>query len=62
MDRRAGRRRGRGPRQLACGPTPPTSREDRHVPYTSFVDALLLLVRDEHGLLTERSNTGYADG
>lgn len=30
--------------------------------YTSFVDALLLLVRDGHVLLAERSGTGYADG
>jgi 8-oxo-dGTP diphosphatase len=32
------------------------------VPYTSFVDVLLLLTRDEHVLLAERANTGYADG
>ncbi len=30
--------------------------------YTSFVDVLLLLVRDEHVLLALRDNTGYADG
>jgi 8-oxo-dGTP diphosphatase len=32
------------------------------VPYTSFVDVLLLLVRDEHVLLALREGTGYADG
>jgi 8-oxo-dGTP pyrophosphatase MutT (NUDIX family) len=32
------------------------------VHYTSFVDVLLLLVRDGHVLLAERYNTGYADG
>lgn len=32
------------------------------MPYTSPVDALLLLVRDGHVLLAERSGTGYADG
>jgi 8-oxo-dGTP diphosphatase len=32
------------------------------VPYTSVVDVLLLLVRDEHVLLAQRHNTGYADG
>jgi 8-oxo-dGTP diphosphatase len=32
------------------------------VHYTSFVDVLLLLVRDGHVLLAERCNTGYADG
>lgn len=31
-------------------------------PYTSFVDVLLLLVRDDHVLLAQRSGTGYADG
>lgn len=30
--------------------------------YTSFVDVLLLLVRDEHVLLALREGTGYADG
>ncbi|MGH3993818.1 MAG: NUDIX hydrolase [Pseudonocardiaceae bacterium] len=30
--------------------------------YTSFVDVLLLLVREDHVLLAERYNTGYADG
>lgn len=30
--------------------------------HTSYVDVLLLLVRDEHVLLAERANTGYADG
>ncbi|MGH3792806.1 MAG: NUDIX hydrolase [Pseudonocardiaceae bacterium] len=30
--------------------------------YTSFVDVLLLLVRQDHVLLAERCNTGYADG
>lgn len=32
------------------------------MPYTSFVDVLLILVRDGHVLLAERSGTGYADG
>jgi 8-oxo-dGTP diphosphatase len=32
------------------------------VPYTSVVDVLLLLVRDERVLLARRHNTGYADG
>ncbi|WP_091450420.1 NUDIX hydrolase [Actinokineospora iranica] len=32
------------------------------MPYTSFVDVLLLLVRDGHVLLARRHNTGYADG
>lgn len=30
--------------------------------YTSFVDVLLLLVRQDHVLLALRDNTGYADG
>lgn len=30
--------------------------------YTSFVDVMLLLVRDERVLLAQRSGTGYADG
>jgi 8-oxo-dGTP diphosphatase len=32
------------------------------VPYTSFVDVLILLIRDDHVLLAQRANTGYADG
>ena len=32
------------------------------MPYTSFVDVLVLLVRDGHVLLAQRANTGYADG
>jgi len=32
------------------------------VHYTSFVDVLLLLVRDDHVLLALREGTGYADG
>lgn len=32
------------------------------MPYTSFVDVMLLLVRDERVLLAQRSGTGYADG
>ncbi|MCA1675506.1 MAG: NUDIX domain-containing protein, partial [Actinobacteria bacterium] len=32
------------------------------MPYTSFVDVLLLLVREDHVLLAQRHNTGYADG
>lgn len=32
------------------------------MPYTSFVDVLLLLVRDDHVLLAQRAGTGYADG
>lgn len=32
------------------------------MPYTSFVDVLILLIRDDHVLLAERANTGYADG
>lgn len=30
--------------------------------YTSFVDVLLLLVREDHVLLAQRHDTGYADG
>ncbi len=30
--------------------------------YTSFVDVMLLLVRDDHVLLALRQGTGYADG
>ncbi|MGH3937717.1 MAG: NUDIX domain-containing protein [Pseudonocardiaceae bacterium] len=30
--------------------------------YTSFVDVLLLLVRQNHVLPAQRHNTGYADG
>jgi 8-oxo-dGTP diphosphatase len=30
--------------------------------YTSYVDVLLLLLRDEHVLLALRDGTGYADG
>ncbi|WP_018685364.1 NUDIX hydrolase [Actinokineospora enzanensis] len=32
------------------------------MPYTSFVDVMLLLVRDGHVLLAQRFDTGYADG
>jgi 8-oxo-dGTP diphosphatase len=32
------------------------------VPYTSFVDVLLILVRDGEVLLAQRDGTGYADG
>jgi 8-oxo-dGTP pyrophosphatase MutT (NUDIX family) len=32
------------------------------VPYTSFVDVLLLVIRDDRVLLAERAGTGYADG
>ena len=32
------------------------------MPYTTVVDVLLLLVRDEQVLLAQRHNTGYADG
>jgi 8-oxo-dGTP diphosphatase len=32
------------------------------VHYTSFVDVLLVLVRDDHVLLALREGTGYADG
>jgi 8-oxo-dGTP diphosphatase len=32
------------------------------VPYTSFVDVLLILDRDEQVLLAQREGTGYADG
>lgn len=32
------------------------------MPYTSFVDVLILLFRDDHVLLAQRANTGYADG
>ena len=31
-------------------------------PYRSIVDALLILIRDEHVLLAQRQGTGYADG
>jgi 8-oxo-dGTP diphosphatase len=31
-------------------------------PYRSIVDALLILVRDDHVLLAQRQGTGYADG
>ncbi|MFB9686084.1 NUDIX hydrolase [Amycolatopsis plumensis] len=30
--------------------------------YTSFVDVLIILERDEHVLLAQRAGTGYADG
>ncbi|WP_454194195.1 NUDIX hydrolase [Nocardia sp. Marseille-Q1738] len=32
------------------------------MPYTTVVDVLLLLTRDDHVLLAQRHNTGYADG
>lgn len=32
------------------------------MPYTSFVDVLIILVRDDQILLARRANTGYADG
>jgi len=32
------------------------------VPYTSFVDVHIILIRDDHILLAQRANTGYADG
>jgi 8-oxo-dGTP diphosphatase len=32
------------------------------VAYTSFVDVLLLLIRDDRVLLAERAGTGFADG
>lgn len=32
------------------------------MPYTTFVDVLILLVRDGQVLLARRANTGYADG
>ncbi|HEV2372903.1 MAG TPA: NUDIX domain-containing protein [Streptosporangiaceae bacterium] len=31
-------------------------------PYRSIVDALLILLRDDHVLLAQRQGTGYADG
>lgn len=32
------------------------------MPYTSFVDVLIILERDEQVLLAQRAGTGYADG
>lgn len=32
------------------------------MPYTVFVDVMMILERDGHVLLAERANTGYADG
>ncbi len=32
------------------------------MPYTSIIDVLLLLVRDDQVLLALRSGTGFADG
>ena len=32
------------------------------VPYRSIVDALIILVREDHILLAQRQGTGYADG
>ncbi|WIX85731.1 NUDIX domain-containing protein [Amycolatopsis sp. DG1A-15b] len=32
------------------------------MPYTSFVDVLIILERGEHVLLARRAGTGYADG
>jgi 8-oxo-dGTP diphosphatase len=31
-------------------------------PYRSIVDALIILIRDDHILLAQRQGTGYADG
>jgi 8-oxo-dGTP diphosphatase len=31
-------------------------------PYQSIVDALIILIRDDHVLLAQRQGTGYADG
>ncbi|MEO3853765.1 NUDIX domain-containing protein [Acrocarpospora sp. B8E8] len=36
--------------------------ESKPAPYTSVVDALLILVRDGKVLLAQRQGTGYADG
>lgn len=40
-------------------PANPTARPQ---PYTTIVDAMLILVRDQHVLLAQRAGTGYADG
>ncbi len=40
------------------GATPPVLL----APYRSIVDALLILVRNDHVLLAQRQGTGYADG
>lgn len=31
-------------------------------PYRSIIDALIILIRDDHVLLAQRQGTGYADG
>jgi 8-oxo-dGTP diphosphatase len=36
--------------------------QSRQAPYTTIVDALLILVRDGRVLLAQRKDTGYADG
>jgi 8-oxo-dGTP diphosphatase len=38
------------------------SSEIKPAPYMTIVDAMLILVRDEHVLLAQRQGTGYADG
>lgn len=39
-----------------------TATRTQPVPYTSVVDALVILVRDDRVLLAQRQGTGYADG
>lgn len=52
----------RGPYPVACAVHLDIEPGNPCVPYTSVVDVLLLLVRDESVLLARRHNTGYADG
>ncbi|MDL4770700.1 NUDIX hydrolase [Actinomadura xylanilytica] len=40
----------------------PANAQAKPAPYTSIVDALLILVRDGKVLLAQREGTGYADG
>lgn len=40
----------------------PASSPARPDPYAVVVDAMLILVRDQHVLLARRHATGYADG
>ena len=37
------------------------TKQSRQAPYTTIVDALLILVRDGRVLLAQRQGTGYAD-
>lgn len=40
----------------------PASTQAKPAPYTSIVDAMLILVHDDQVLLAQRRDTGYADG